>query len=354
LSSAVSALFAAQGEGGAWQDSVPSAAAATALSAAALHLADPVGSADLIQAAVDWLRMTQCPDGGWGDAPGAPSTLIGTCAVGPLALMSPVQSRDNVRRGLARLEQFGGLRAVRAPGQSKLSLICEILLALGGLHDERKIRRMPIEVIFLPPRVRQRVAFIMPLLLPWGLAQARTRRCGSARRLLSRAAERGIRRYLDEVESFYGPDAIFRDAPLAAAMMCLGLTKADLWPDIVGRCVRYLRRTARPDGSWWFMNDLSFSATVYVTAGLQLAGYSADPRVARTLAWITAAQRQEAFRPYGALPGGWGWSVPSGVTDTDDTACALLCLATSGLGPDSEPVRDGIAWLRAMQAGNGS
>jgi squalene-hopene/tetraprenyl-beta-curcumene cyclase len=137
-------------------------------------------------------------------------------------------------------------------------------------------------------------------------------------------------------------------------MMCLGLTKADLWPDIVERCVRYLRRTARPDGSWWFMNDLSFSATAYVTAGLQRAGYGADPRVARTLAWITAAQRRDAFRPFGALPGGWGWSIPSGVTDTDDTACAVLCLAASGMGPGSEPVRNGIAWLRTMQASTGS
>src|SRR5215475_10872957 len=152
LSSAVTALLAAQCEDGAWQDTLPSAAAPTAMSAAALHLADPAGSADLIQASVDWLRMTQNPDGGWGDAPGAPSTLIGTCAAGPLALISPAESRDNIQRALARFEQFGGLRAVRAPGSNKLSVMCEMMLALGGLLDEREIRRMPIEVIFLPPR----------------------------------------------------------------------------------------------------------------------------------------------------------------------------------------------------------
>jgi squalene-hopene/tetraprenyl-beta-curcumene cyclase len=353
LSLAVSALFAAQDEDGTWQDTIPSAAAATAMSVAALHLADPEGSADLIRAAVDWLRTMQAADGGWGDAPGAPSTLVGTCAVGALALVSPVESRDNVRRGLERLEQFGGPRALRDPGRSKLSLLCEILLALGGVHDEDKIRRMPIEVIFLPARLRLRAAFIMPF-LPWGLGQARTRKCGFPRRILNRAAERRIRGYLGELENHHGPDAIFRDAPLAAALMCLGLARGGLWPEIVGRCVRYLRRTARPDGSWWYMNDLSFSATSYVTRGLQLAGYGSDPQVARTLAWVAAAQQRNAFRPTGAPAGGWGWSVPSGVADTDDTAWAMLCLAADGLGADSKPVRGGVAWLRAMQNTSGS
>jgi len=107
------------------------------MSVAALHFADPEGSSDLIKASADWLRRTQATDGEWGDAPGTPSTLIGTsCAVGALALVSQAASREHVRRGLERFEQFGGMRAVGEPEQCKLSLICEILLALGGLHDE--------------------------------------------------------------------------------------------------------------------------------------------------------------------------------------------------------------------------
>ncbi len=354
LSSAVTGLFAIQRDDGSWQDTMPPAAAATALSVAALHFADPKGSADLIRAAMDWLRTTQAADGGWGDAPGTPSTLVGTCAVSALALVSPVESGDNLRRGLERFEQFGGLRAIRDPEGSELSPLCEILLALGGLHDEDKIRRMPIELVFLPARLRRRMPFVLPFLFPWGLAQARTRRCRFPRRILNRAAERGIRRYLDETEKCYGPDGIFRDAPIAAALIGVSLARAGLWPDIVGRCVRFLHRTARPDGSWWYLNGVPSSATSYVTQGLQLAGYGVDSRVARTLAWITAAQARDVFRPFGALPGGWGWSVASRVMDADDTAWALLCLAVGGQGLASDPVRDGIAWLRAMQNTNGS
>lgn len=355
LQAIAQALLAAQRDDGGWLDTLPSCAVSTATSVSALYLADPVGSADLVQAGAEWLRRTQGEDGGWGDAPGMPSTLLVTpAAVGALALVSPAESREHVRRGLARIEQFGGMRAVCDPEQCKLSVMCEILLALGGLHDENKIRRMPIELIFLPRSLQRRMSFIMPILYAWGLMQAGTRRFSLPRRVLNRAAAPRIRGYLGEIEKFHGPEGGFEESSLTTSLVCLGLSRAGLWPDVVERCVRYLRRAARPDGSWSVNRWLSFSATTWVTLGLQMAGYGTDPRVARTLALITSAQRQDDFPPTGAPRGGWGWSIPSGWVDTDDTANALLCLAAGGHSPDSEPVRAGIGWLRAMQGKEGA
>lgn len=354
LQAAAQALLAAQHADGGWLDTLPSCAVSTATSVAALQVADPVGSADLIRSGADWLRRTQGADGGWGDAPGMPATLLVTpTAVGALALVSPEESRENVRRGLECIDRFGGMQAVCDPEKCKLSVMCEILLALGGLHDERKIQRMPIELIFLPKRLQRRMSFIMPILYAWGLMQAETRQFSLTRRVINRAAAPGIRRYLDEIEQFHGPDGGFEESSLTTSLVCLGLSRAGLWPDIVERCVRYLRRAARPDGSWSVNRWLSFSATTWVTLGLQMSGYDADPRLASALELIATAQRRDAFPPTGAPPGGWGWSLPSGWVDTDDTANALLCLAADGHGPDSDQVRAGTAWLLAMQGKDG-
>jgi squalene-hopene/tetraprenyl-beta-curcumene cyclase len=355
IAAVATSLFARQRGDGSWQDRLSSSAVVTATSVVGLHFADPDGSADLIRAGADWLRRTQSPDGGWGDAPGGPSTLIVTpSAVGALALVAPDESADHVRRGLAWIDRAGGMRAVSDPEQCKLSVMCEILLALGGLHDERKIRRMPIEVVHLPRRMQHRMSFIMPILYSWGLMQARTRRFSLPRRLLNRRATPRIRQYLSQIEEYHGSGAGFQDSPLMVSLVCLGLSRAGLWPDIVGRCVDYLRWSARPDGSWSVNRCLNFSATSWVTLGLQTAGYARDPRLAPALAWMADAQRRDSFAATGAPPGGWGWSVPGGWVDSDDTADALLCLAAQGARPDSAAVQAGVSWLLAMQSRNGS
>ena len=138
------------------------------------------------------------------------------------------------------------------------------------------------------------------------------------------------------------------------SIVCLGLARAGLRPDIVRRCVGYLRGTVRPDGAWAVNRDLNFSATSWVTLGLQEAGYADDPRMVDTRKWILAAQQSTAFSPTGCPPGGWGWSTPSGWPDSDDTADALLTLAGFGLDHTSASVRSGMDWLRVMQNRNGS
>jgi squalene-hopene/tetraprenyl-beta-curcumene cyclase len=355
VAAAVDGLFAAQRPSGAWQDTLPSAAVSTASSIVALHLADPVGSAGLIEAGAAWLRASQNPDGGWGDAVGAPSNLsITPFAVGALHLVAPEASAENVLRGLERIERFGGMAAVADRRRCKLFVLCQLFLAMAGMYDETRIRRMPVEIILLPRKLRQKVSFVVPHLLSWGVMQAHTRRFGPLRRAVNRLAEPRAIAYLEEIEDFHGPGGGYQESPLMVSLVCLGLARAGVAPDIVGRCVDYLRGSVRPDGAWPVNRDLEFSATSFVTLGLQDAGRRDDPRLRPTLAWIRHCQRGTPFPATGCPGGGWGWSMPSGWPNTDDTADALLALAGFGVDGTDTQVRDGVAWLLRAQNRDGS
>lgn len=352
---AVDGLFARQRDDGSWQDTLPSAAVATAASIVALHLADPVESAPLIRAGAQWLRTTQNDDGGWGDAVGAPSTLnVTPYAVGALHFLEPDASVEHVRRGLDRLGRFGGEAALGDRDRCKLFVMCQQFLAFAGLYDEDRIMRLPIEVILLPRRLRQKVSFTVPFLLSWGLMQARTRRPGPLRQIINRRCAPRALAYLDELHDFEGPGGGYQESPFMVALVCIGLARAGVRPDIVQRCVTYLRATVRADGAWPVNRDLEFSATSFVTHGLQAAGQTADQHLRKTEKWIRQCRRDTRFAATGCPPGGWGWSRHSGWPDTDDTANAVLSLARFSRDRTDDQLRSGLDWLRAMQNRSGS
>ncbi|GLZ29256.1 hypothetical protein Lesp02_14460 [Lentzea sp. NBRC 105346] len=342
ITRAIDGLLAIRRDDGSWQDTLPSAAVATASAIVALHFADP--GSDLIAAGARWLRETQNANGGWGDAVGAPSTLnVTPYAVGALHFLSPEESVEAVRRGLERIDRFGGMAAVGDRERCKLFVMCQQFLAFAGLYNESRIMRLPIEVILLPRRLRQKVSFTVPFLLSWGLMQGRTR-------VLRRVITRRALAYLDELHEFEGPGGGYQESPFMVALVCIGLARAGLRPDIVRRCVDYLRATVRPDGSWPVNRDLEFCGTSYVAQGLQEAGHTSE--LERTRDWILFCQRDVAFPATGCPPGGWGWSARCGWPEADDTAGALTALA--GFGYYGDPVRRGVDWLRAMQNRDGS
>lgn len=355
IAASVDRLFAMQRDDGSWLDTLPSSAVTTASAIIALHFADATGSARLIEAGAAWLRDTQGPDGGWGDAPGARATLnVTPSAVGALQLVAAGSSRDNVRRGMECIERLGGMEAVADRNRCKLFFNCQLHLALAGLYDEAEMRRMPIEIVLLPRKLRQKLSFTVPLMLSWGVMQIHTRRFGPVRRAINRRAEPRVLEYLDEIHEFQGSEGGYEESPLATSVVCLALARAGVRPDLVRRCTDYLKGTVRADGSWSVNRDLELSATTWVTQGLQDAGYGRDPRTQTTLKWIRRGQRDVRFGPTGCPPGGWGWSLPSGWPDTDDTADALINLAKFGLDRTDEQVASGVAWLLGMQNRNGS
>jgi squalene-hopene/tetraprenyl-beta-curcumene cyclase len=355
LAAAVDGLFALRRADGAWTGHLPSSAVSTGSALIALVAADPGGSADLVAGAARWLCSTQGVDGGWGDVPDGPSTVNAT-AIAVAALRIAGDTSDAADRGLRRLDGWGGPDAVADRDLCSLKAICEHYLAEAGLFDRRRIARMPVEVVLLPRRLRQKLSFTVPGLMSWGLMHLRERPGGPVRRAIGRAAAPKALAYLADLAAYDarspGVPGAAEESALMASIVLWGLARAGTGAAIVTQYRDYLRATVRPDGSWPIDRDIEFSCTAYVTHGLLDAG--AGDRLAATGDWVRASQRDEAFAPTGCPPGGWGWSMPSGWPDTDDTSGGVATLAGLGAGPDDPSLGRGVAWLRSMQNRNGS
>ena len=262
--------------------------------------------------------------------------------------------RDAVAEGLARIDGFGGMAAVADNRRCTLKAVCEQYLALAGLYPAERLGRMPFELALASSWLRRKLSFTVPGLMSWGIMQSRTTRFGPLRRAVNRLAEPSALRYLADLHAYEGPEGAVEESALMASVVCLGLARAGVAPGIVADYLGYLRRTARPDGSWPVDRDIEFSVSMYVTHGLLDAGYARDPRLRRTAGWIRESQRTSGFAPTGCPPGGWGWSLPSGWPDTDDTACAVASLAGLETGDGGPHLRLGLDWLLAMRNRDGS
>jgi squalene-hopene/tetraprenyl-beta-curcumene cyclase len=354
LAAAVDGLWAAQRKDGSWEGYLPSSAVSTAAVVIALHVADRDHCAALIDAGVDWICADQNADGGWADVPGGPSSVNATAiALSALNAIRP-HSSSEIERGKAALEALGGEAAIEDVGKASLNVIVRVYLAFAGLWDPDRVKRIPIEIVFLPHRLHQRVSFILPGIYAWAIMQVHTRSFGPWRSRVNALAQRRALDYLRELLEFEGPDGGSEESAFMVALIVFGLALAGVGEDIVERYLGYLRRAVRPDGSWPVDRDLELSGTCYASQGLQAAGLGADPRLRPTVAWIKAAQRQEPLSATGCPPGGWGWAMPSSWPDVDDTSLALATLAGFGLGADDEQVRAAISWLHQMRNTNGS
>ena len=138
---------------------------------------------------------------------------------------------------------------------------------------------------------------------------------------------------------------------------CLGfLAQLGLPPDhpALSRAIAYLRAEQEADGSWfgrWGTNYIY--GTWSVLCALNAAGLSHDdPAISRAATWLLAHQREdggwgEDEESYAAAPPGkYRESTPS------QTAWALLGLMAAGQA-DHEAVARGIAWLQLAQREDG-
>jgi squalene-hopene/tetraprenyl-beta-curcumene cyclase len=354
INRAARALFDQQRPDGSWEGFLPSSSVSTASAVIALHLADPAAHAGLVRAGADWICADQNEDGGWPDAPGGPSTLNATnIAASAIRVVRP-EARVVVGRARAAIERLGGRDAIEDMKRTTLNGICRNYLSFAGLYEERRVPRIPIEVILLPKRLHEKVSFIMPGLVAWGVMHARLRPASALRRWINRRAEARTLAYLRDIQEFEGPTGGCEESVFLAALIVFGLVRAGVGDDIVQHNLRYILATVRPDGSWPIDRDLELSGTCYVTQGLQEAGWADDSRLRPTREWIERSQRQAPLHATSSPTGGWGWSLPSSWPDTDDTSHALLTLARFGLDARDEHVRAGVDWLHAMRNPNGS
>lgn len=355
LEQTTSALFALQRQDGSWEGRLSPSAPATADVVIAMHLADPEGCRDLIDRGVDWLLAHQQGDGGWGDDADTESTLNGTAlTVAALALVAPQEAAAAIRSGWRRVEEFGGLEAVRDVEKCSLTVLVHFYLVLAGLVSDDGMLRVPVELALLPAPLRRKLTFAMPTAMAWGLMCARLMKPGPIRRAFNRAANPKAVEYLDGLVGFEGPDGGFVESPMMSANVVIGLTLAEQRRDIVEHCLKYFRATIKPEGAWSVTRDLEVDATNFITVGLQHAGLGEDPRVSKAVAWIRGAQRDEEFIWTGAPSGGWGWGLPSGWPNSGNTGDAVLAIAGDGHDASDPQVRRGADWLLRQQNSDGS
>jgi squalene-hopene/tetraprenyl-beta-curcumene cyclase len=123
----------------------------------------------------------------------------------------------------------------------------------------------------------------------------------------------------------------------------------------LARALDYLRRTQKPDGSWWGRWGVNYIyGTGAVLPALQATGENMSKAyVKRSVRWLEQHQNSD---------GGWGESCASyedpllagqGPSTASQTAWALLALLSAGQA-DSEATHRGIAYLANTQQPGGT
>lgn len=360
ISAAAEQVLDLQRPSGRFPGRLCSSAAGTGPALIALHAADPRAHADQIGRGCRWLRDCQGEDGGWGNRPGAPSTLFATAvAVTALHLAEPEESSEAVRRGLDWIDRTGSWPALRAPRSSALRICC-YYLGLAGLLERPSLPRAPVELVYLPRLLPTRLSLGLANYLAWSAGAAQRETGGGRLRRAIRAHAIGralaaLRRLQgDEKYSGDNPPGGFLESVVTTSLVCTPLSRAGLAGDIVQRGMAYLCDAQRPDGSWSFNREIDFSVTALVAEGLQEAGLAGDERVRLTVRWIRSCQQERHFPLMRVPVGGWSWSLPAGFADPEDTGFALRVLLGSGAPADDDAVVRGIRWLRATQGSAGA
>jgi squalene-hopene/tetraprenyl-beta-curcumene cyclase len=122
---------------------------------------------------------------------------------------------------------------------------------------------------------------------------------------------------------------------------------------VTQRGLDFLHATARDDGSWPIDSDLSTWVTTLSVNALA-AGGRAVPEADAVGRWLLGRQHAERHPFTDSAPGGWAWTHrPGGVPDADDTAGALLALATLSRAGAPDAARRGARCLHHLQNRDG-
>ncbi|MEV0001861.1 prenyltransferase/squalene oxidase repeat-containing protein [Micromonospora sp. NPDC050980] len=353
ITAGAEALLRRRRADGVFGDDPPASVLGTAGAVAALHAADPVGSADLVDAGVGWLLRQQHDDGGWGGVAGAPSEVVPTAvAIAALALSAPVRGAEAVAAGRVRLAAVGGVDTIT---DRAISLLCRQLLTMAGLTAEAgRLRRLPLEIVLVDRVRRRRLSFRTAPFIGLALMQADLLPAGRLRRATLGRARPVAVRLLRSIYDHEGRTGALSEDPWPAALVLLGLARSGQAPDIAEAVVGWLRRAVRPDGSWDAVTNLDLTRSAYAMTGLNAAGYAADPRLRATRDFFHATQQPAAFEVLGVPPGGWSYSNVGGWPVTLESAEILSALAGCPDADTDEVLRSGLNWLIGRQDSRGS
>ena len=346
-------------EAGSFRGELSSSALSTATAVIALELAwrRLAGAAaaelePLVEGGLRWLADHQNRDGSYGDTPDSPGNLSTATLVWVAFGLAPAGNGASLEH-LERLEQWlrgqvGELsrenlsRALIARYGKDRTFSVPILTAcaLGGRFGEGRdawssFPALPFELSACPRRWFRvlglpMVSYALPALI--ALGQVRHARAPSrnpiARLLRGLTAGRTLE-LLREIQPESG--GYLEATPLSSfvLMSLCGLGRES--HPVARRVVEFLRRSARPDGSFPIDTNLdTWTTTLAVqalAAGGRLDAALAPERRARIRDWLLAQQYREEHPYTLAPPGGFAWTDRSGgVPDADDTAGALFAL----------------------------
>lgn len=373
-------LLAARGPNGCWEGRLSSSAlsTATALFTLSLYGRTPGNAgrhADLIRGGLRWLADTQNADGGWGDTTRSLSNISTTAlcwAAGGVPEAkgfdaTVARAEDWLRTAAGSLEPDTLAKAIadRYGKDRTFSVPILTMLALAGRLGPagwRLVPQLPFELAACPFRWFQWlrlpvVSYALPALIAIGHVRHRHRPTRNPITRLARGLARNrTLRTLREIQPTTG--GYLEATPLTSFVVMSLIASGQADGPVVVDGLRFLERSARPDGSWPIDTNLATWVTTLAVNAL-LAGPADDfPESERLVirAWLLGQQYRSEHPYTHAAPGGWAWTdLPGGVPDADDTAGALLALAR--LGPADDQTLDaaaaGVRWLLDLQNADG-
>ncbi len=376
-------LLAQRNSKGHWEGELSSSALSTATAVCALALVSRelgVSSFDsLIEKGLRWLEAAQNPDGGWGDTPLSLSN-ISTTALG-WAVFGVVPGADQrfsatvamasrwLEIGAGGLEPKVLARAIIARyGKDRtfsvpILTMCALAGRLGPEPEAwQEVIPLPFEIAALPHQwfaaVKMPVvSYALPALIAIG--QVHHHRAPSRWWVVRRMRSALCARTLKVLESIQPSSGGFLEATPLTSFVLMSLAGCGLARhQSATRCVDFLVRSVRADGSWAIDSNLS---TWVTTLSIKALGESVVKRLPEDeqkalRAWLIGQQYREIHPYTHAAPGGWAWTdLPGGVPDADDTAGALLALGELGAedGEILHAAEQGVRWLLGLQNRDG-
>jgi squalene-hopene/tetraprenyl-beta-curcumene cyclase len=374
----VERLVGARSAGGYWEGELSSSALSTATAVVALSIAraTPEDRAR-IDRGLDWLVRHENADGGWGD------TTIGRSNISTTALCWAALADASGSAAAAAVERCeawlshaaGGLRpqqlkkAIEQRYGKDRTFSVPILTTLAltgrlGAGGWKYVPQLPFELAACPPEWFQWlqlpvVSYALPALIAMGHVRHHNR---PSRNLVARFLRTRVRDRTSTVLRRIQPSSggYLEATPLTSFVVMSLAGAGQAHSAVADEGLRFLRQSARADGSWPIDTNLATWVTTLSVNALASSADGLERLDARDRAAITQwllDQQHRELHPYTqAAPGGWAWTpLPGGVPDADDTAGAVLALAQLGATDPraSDAAAMGVEWLLGLQNRDG-
>jgi squalene-hopene/tetraprenyl-beta-curcumene cyclase len=373
---ALATLLAERTPEGHWVGELSTSALSTATAVSALALVQKATSAhgsfdSLIAGGLHWLADHQNADGGWGDTIRSFSNISTTMLCRAAFHLTGAAARHDAN--LRHSEDWLHARydrtpeelaeAVRARYGKDRTFSVPILMtsALAGLVSWNEVPSLPFELACFPQswfrflRIPV-VSYALPALIAIGQAVFHHR---PPRNPLTRFVRRGaIGKSLRVLRKIQPSSGGFLEAAPLTSFVTMGLASIGRAEDpVVSKCVEFLVKSVRPDGSWPIDTNLATWVTTLSVNALAAAGdVDKLDRQEQLRDWLLRQQYKERHPYTGADPGGWAWTdLPGGVPDVDDTSGAMLALQSwdDASSPIVNSYVDGFWWLFRLQNRDG-